>query len=86
MSYKIVNAISSYKLARLDRPVDGPLEALDQLELGKMLQPNGLLCLWLTNSPRASKIAHQLLAKWGLQRLAQWHWLKASFGDFKLIS
>jgi hypothetical protein len=54
-------------------------DQLGNIPIGELLKPDGLLCIWMTNSKMAHQGAEGLLKHWGMAKLAQWHWLKVSF-------
>uniref|UniRef100_A0A914UIV4 Methyltransferase-like protein 4 n=1 Tax=Plectus sambesii TaxID=2011161 RepID=A0A914UIV4_9BILA len=54
------------------------------LPIDTLLAENGLVAIWVTNNQRLQRFVEgKLLAKWNLQKLARWHWLKLTTrGEF----
>jgi hypothetical protein len=62
--------------------INDSVNAFRNLPIPSILMPNGLLCLWVTNSQNAFRLAYSILEHWELKLIAQWHWLKVTrFGD-----
>uniref|UniRef100_A0A914I0A1 Methyltransferase-like protein 4 n=1 Tax=Globodera rostochiensis TaxID=31243 RepID=A0A914I0A1_GLORO len=67
----------TYQMFRAGKlSLDHPLDRLGQLPIPQILADGALFCIWLSNSRTAHTVAHELLDKWKMRKLAQWHWLK----------
>ncbi|KAL3074220.1 hypothetical protein niasHS_015050 [Heterodera schachtii] len=67
----------TYQMFKAGRfSLDNLFDRLGHLPIPQLLADDGLFCIWLTNSKTAHEMAQELLEKWELRRLAQWHWLK----------
>ncbi|KAK0395588.1 hypothetical protein QR680_001344 [Steinernema hermaphroditum] len=49
---------------------------LSELRIPDLLNEEGLIAMWVTNSHRAQAAAEAIISEWKLQWIATWHWLK----------
>ena len=52
-------------------------ETIGEIPIDKLLsKPDGLLIIFCTNSKRHQDAIKEWLSRWGLVKIAKWHWLK----------
>ncbi|GMR37219.1 hypothetical protein PMAYCL1PPCAC_07414, partial [Pristionchus mayeri] len=53
-------------------------DILGAIDIPSIMDPEGVLAMWVTNSPRVHNMVEKQIKAWGLTRIGVWFWLKTT--------